>query len=226
MTAHDGKTPVSASEALRRLSVVANDPRSQYRLGSGDYTVGSHATPRDVPWTADKHGIVGCDCAGALVYAYELHRHSPGFNHPTHPTSYWDILDIVDDINTNSMIGDARGNQQLFIEISRGDQVLAGDMLVYPTIRLPNHDKTDWLRRDDGSVLEWIGHGQLVGTPRNVRSGGPYSDASVLQCYGGQNRTPAIRMTDASAMDHHDHIWEKPEHRTAVLRIHPRFSKP
>lgn len=215
----DGVVPLSISTAVARM-------RSQvgrgmpYRLGSGGYIAGSYGTSRDVPWTSDPHGVLGSDCAGAVCYAFALSRHRPGFNHVRR--GFWDILDVVDDLNTNSMIGDARSTQELFVEVPYGDPLRPGDLLAYPTIRLQNGE--DWVRNADGHAIEWIGHVQMVEWGNVGVAGGPYTSVKVMQCHGGQTRVPAIVRSDASAMDQHDHTWPKPEHRTAVLRLHPRFA--
>lgn len=193
-----------------------------YRLGSGGYHRGTFGTVNDVPWTPDTHGVVGSDCWGAIKFAFALVGHRPGFN-TSLKRSKFDILDVTDDINSNSAIGDARTKQELFVELKHDDVIQVGDILTYPTIMLPNKERTDWLRDEDGDVLRWIGHGQLVKSPGGARVGSQYSGIEVIQCYGPNNRRPAIRITDASAMDKHDERWPKPEHRTTVLRIHPRF---
>ena len=219
----DGIIPCNPIEAVMRLTQFV-DVQMPYRLGSGGYVKG----PVDAPWTADKFGIVGSDCLGAITHAYALSRHRPGFNRNAYGA--WDILDVEDDINSNSLIGDARHKADLFVELAIGELLQVGDVLAYPTIKLVvEHSPSptmvpgfkDWMRHADGSIMEWIGHGELVKNPNNVRVGGPYTNAQVIQCYGGNNRRPAIRMTDASAMDHHDNTWPKLEHRTTVLRLNP-----
>lgn len=217
----DGLTPTSQLAALARLGKFV-DVMMPYRLGSGGYRRGTFGTAADQPWTTDTAGVVGCDCWGAIKFAFGLVGHRPGFN-VGNDYGRWDILDVTDDINANSAIGDARHRQELFVEVPSGAALQIGDVLTYPTIMLPNSGSTDWLRDDAGEVMKWIGHGQLVKSPVGVRVGGPYSNAEVIQCYGPSDRRPAIRITDGSAMDHHDERWPKSEHRTTVLRIHPRF---
>lgn len=218
----DGVTPVQAVAAVSRLLRYA-DVQMPYRYGSGDYHPGHFGLEQDVPWSSDRLGVVGSDCAGAICYAYALRRRRLGFN--KFPYTRWDILDVEDDLNTNSMIGDATHRQELFTIVPAGDALHVGDVLAYPTIMLTvttgvapmRH--TDWLRDDDGNIRKWIGHCQLVKTPNGVVAGGLYTHAEVLQCYGPNDRRPAIRVTDAHAMDAHDHTWPKPEHRTRVLRL-------
>lgn len=231
----DGTVPVSPVAAVARLRRHV-DVMMPYRLGSGGYTsrsVGQSALMRynvdelDYPWSADRSGVVGSDCAGAICYAYALVRHRPGFNKFAYDR--FDILDVEDDLNTNSMIGDATHGQELFVKVPPGRPLQVGDVLAYPTIMLTvttgvaPMQHTDWLRDDDGNPRKWIGHCQLVKEPRAMLSGGPYTNAQVIQCYGPNDRRPAIRVTDAHVMDAHDDRWPLPEHRTQVLRLHPRY---
>lgn len=232
----DGLTPCSPSLAVNRAMRFV-DVSMPYRLGSGDYRQGAS----DQPWTPDPEGVVGCDCLGLVCFAYGLHRSRPGFNR--HAYGMFDFLDVEDDINSNSLIGDAlHGTQPLFRIVTPGQELHIGDVLCYPTIMLtheiqipappsqassamdraglqrPPSTHTDWVRGPDGKPLQWIGHGAIVTTTGWARAGGPYSKAQIVQCYGPNDRRPAIRVTDASAFDHHDDKWPKEEHRTRVLR--------
>lgn len=211
---NDGLTAISRLVNFVNISMP-------YRLGAGGYhSIGSYS-----PWSADNSGVVGCDCWGAIRFAYALSAHRPGFNKFAYDR--FDILDVEDDVNSNSAIGDARHRQELFVELAKGTTIQIGDIVTYPTIMLTHDEyinegmskKTDWMRNDDGSIKQWIGHGALVRTPNGAVVGDHFSKLSIIQCYGPNNRRPAIRATDGSVFDHHDATWPEAQHRTTVLRV-------
>lgn len=191
--------PCSAAEAVdRALRMVGH---GTYVLGTGDYhPVIAGGTLIDIPWT-ERDGEIGSDCAGlAISYAYMLKRHRVGFNQGP-----W--ASVEDDINCNSAIEDADHNRELFERVHRPE---LGVLLTYPTIRLAGHPHP------------FIGHvGIVVGVSRCLEwdEGSPdYSLLDVVQCCGPQGRTPGVIRSDGSIWAHHDHLWPKPEHRTAMLR--------
>jgi hypothetical protein len=217
----DGIVPRTPVQAISRLASFV-DVAMPYRLGAGGY----HGIDSDSPWSADNSGVVGCDCWGAIRFAYALSAHRPGFNKFAY--ARFDILDVEDDVNSNSAIGDARHRQELFVELTKGTTIQMGDIVTYPTIMLTHtvatqigsiRSKTDWLRNPDGSIKQWIGHGALVRTPNGAVVGDHFSKLSIIQCYGPNNRRPAIRVTDGSVFDHHDATWPEAQHRTTVLRV-------
>lgn len=212
--------PCSPAMALSRLHMMAGVDMP-YELGSGGY----HPEPMagggvlDVPWTVAPNGKRGCDCWGAVCYAFMIRRTRPGYN--TGPNRVVALCDVEGDVNSNSAIGDARDAKDLFRFVEPGELILQGDVLSYPSIRLKD-EHGNFYRNTDGSLRTWIGHGQVVAeNPTGVVVGMGYTPLRVYQCFGGEGRRPAIMLTDAHAMDHHDHDWPKNEHRTHVLRIVP-----
>lgn len=196
--------PCTAASAVARARELLSAPAlgnatHSYQLGTGDFA----PHDPDVPWTSSRGGPLGSDCAGLIVWAYELPRHRPGFN-----TGAW--ATVSDDLNSNSMIEDADHAQDLFRRVSLPQP---GDVLAYPTIRLP------------GKQAPWIGHVALVvGTDRagNWDPNAPqYHLLDIVQVCGPNGRTPAAIATDGAVFDRHSVIWPKPEHRTVMLRIVP-----
>lgn len=195
--------PCSATEAVERAKRMINNG-GQYELGTGDYRPRFVGQLIDLPWT-ENGGPVGSDCAGfAMCWAYKIQRHRPGYNHGA-----WSS--VSDDINCNSGIEDADHARDLFVRVTGAP--VAGDLLVYPTIRLPGHP------------MPWIGHVAIViGTTRADAfdpAAPQYRLLDVAQCAGPNGRSPAVIGTDGSIWDHHDRDWPKPEHRTVILRAVP-----
>lgn len=220
-----GVNPCTADEAVDRLrSMVGVD--MPYRLGSGDYAPRAGAGGIiDAPWTADRFGVVGSDCAGAICFAYKLRRSRPGFNRNRPGTPRPQTLGsigapptVVDDINTNSMIEDAEYTSDLFVPVPIGAPILAGDLLCYPTIQLRD-DAGDWIRDASGKPKQWIGHVQMAIEPTRTVSGGPYADCIIAQCCGGEDRRPAIVTGYATHMDEWAKTWPKFQHTVKVLRV-------
>lgn len=186
----------------------------QYVLGTGDYKPRIVAGKLiDTPWT-ERLGIKGSDCAGfALCWCYKLRRHRPGYASGRVPREYWDQSDVDDDINCNSAIEDALTTRELFEIVDRGPP-LAGDLLVYPSLRLT---------LNDGSVFRNIGHVGIVVSTARVGADWTWLEPDyhlldVAQCKGPNGRAPAVVLTDGSVWDRHDQIWPKKAHRTLVLR--------
>jgi hypothetical protein len=187
-----------------------------YALGTGDYSTAVATGGPDVPWTRRaKDGLVGADCAGvAMSWASQIPRHRPGLNHGSWAT-------VSDDLNTNSGIEDAEHEGDLYTVV-HGDDVFPGDLLCYKTIQLRTPDGTDWIRNEDGSIKKWIGHVQMIEVvPVGWKRSDGWTALTVLQCCGGDGRRPAVIRSDAHAMDMHDHVWPKQEHRVHVLRVKP-----
>lgn len=207
-----GRNPCTAHEAVARMLTFAG-VEMPYELGSGDYHPRQeHGGIVDVPWTPGPSGVIGSDCAGAAIcFAYKLARHRPGFASGRAPKLYWDQSDVDDDINCNSAIEDALTVRELFTIVPRGEVILPGDLLTYPTLTI---------HAADGELHRFIGHVQMaIINPLAVKSGGPYSSIVVAQCFGGNGRKPAIMVTDAHAMDRHDQQWPREQHRAQVLRV-------
>lgn len=189
MTAGRPCSPVAAVTVAK--SLVGH---MTYWLGTGD-------------WDTPLNGRT--DCVWAFVRCYGVKRHRPGYNRG------WRDPDgrtpsVVDDINFNALIEDADHNRELVV---RADRPQLGDILCYPTIRLPGHP------------LPWIGHGSIVIGVDRVLEWDPATPQwhllDVAQCCGPDGRTPGVLATDASHWDSHDRTWPKPEHRSALLRVVP-----
>ena len=183
----------SADEAVSHaLAMVGH---GIYQLGAGDID-SNNDDPRDC------FGFAVCECFG-------IRRRRPGFN------AWQRDLDgrtpsVIDDLNCNSAIEDADHARELF---ERADRPRPGDLIAYPTIRLPGH------------AQPWIGHVAIVVGVDRVRdwdlAAPDWSRLDVVQCCGPAGRRPGILRTDASHWNGHDATWPKPEHRTALLRVLP-----
>lgn len=210
-----GARPASAAEAVERATRVIGKG-GQYVLGTGDYRPRSVAARLiDTPWTERSDGLIGCDCAGLVTWAYKLRRHRPGYNARGR-------FGVEDDINCNSMLGDAMGAQDLF-ETVLGDP-RPGDVIAYPSFYLYGPDGKR-LRREDGSEMHWIGHTCIVIGTSRVTNWDPVTPAwhalDVAQCKGPEGRRPAVLATDGSIWSHHDTVWPKAQHRSYLLRARP-----
>jgi len=192
MTAPRPCSPVLACSRSRRM---VGQPYP-YVLGTGDYK----PTPTsDTPWT-QRDGMLGSDCAGfAISWCYELPRHRPGFN-----VGPW--ASVSDDINCNSAIEDAEHARDLFELVTGAPQ--NGDLLTYPTIRLPGHP------------TPFIGHVCIV-IDANGWKPGSWASLVVAHCHGPNGRSPAVTIGDGAIWDRHDEVWPKPEHRSRLLRVKP-----
>lgn len=211
MTTH-GDRPASADEAVTRAKSIVGKG-GQYVLGTGDYRPRVIAAKLiDQPWSTRSDGLIGSDCAGFVVWCYKLRRHRPGYN-------AGGKFGVEDDLNCNSMLGDAMGRQELF-ETVTGDP-RPGDVIAYPSFYLYDVDGNR-LRREDGSLLHWIGHTSIViGTGRVTNWDPvlpPWHLLDVAQCKGPEGRKPGVIATDGSIWSHHDHMWPKPQHRSYLLR--------
>jgi hypothetical protein len=199
--------PCSAAEAVQRAQSLLVRMRSgatdgaTYQLGTGDYRPTVVAgTLIDRPWTHRGQDF-GSDCAGfAISWCYRLQRHRDGYNHGPWAT-------VSDDLNCNSAIEDSEHALELFAPAV--GIPLPGDLVTYPTIRLPGHPQV------------WIGHVAIVLAVRATAwdpTSPRYDLLDVAQCCGPDGRSPPVLATDASHWIAHDRTWPKPEHRTRVIR--------
>lgn len=181
--------PLLRQQALARMLALVGKP-IPYVLGTGD---AEGATTRD--------GLTGFDCFGAAVcYAYGITRHEPGANRGPWAT-------VSDDWNCNSAIEDSEHKQERFVPVAVGDEQ-PGDLIMYPTIRLPGHP------------IPFIGHVQLVlEVPVGWQRSSGYALLKVAHCHGPDGRTPGVTISDGSACDRHDEQWHLPQHVTRLLRI-------
>lgn len=205
--------PTTATEAAYRAHSIAG-AGGQYVLGTGNYS--PEIIPggvRDLPWTKrESDGLVGCDCAGLVVWAYKVRRHRPGYNKGGR-------FDVEDDLNCNSMLGDAMGAQDLFTLVDSGlPQV--GDVIAYPSFYL--YDSYGHRMLHNGSPLHWIGHTCIVTDTGRVDHWDwkrpAWYQLDVAQCKGPDERAPGVVLTDGSIWSHHDSVWPKPEHRSWLIR--------
>lgn len=200
--------PCHASFAVARaLSLV--DKGGQYVLGTGNYKPQGVV---DLPWSArESDGLIGCDCAGLIVWAYKVPRHRLGYNHGGG-------YDVEDDLNCNSMLGDAMGAHDLFTLAEGMPQ--PGDVIAYPSFYL--YDSYGRPLLSDGKPMHWIGHTCIVVSSGRVGSWDPahprHDLLDVVQVRGPDRRAPAAIQTDGSIWMHHDETWPKPQHRSYLLR--------
>lgn len=203
--------PCSADEAVARaLSLV--DKGGEYTNGCGDYyPIGG----LDLPWTRNKRGQLACDCSRfAICWCYKLRGARSGFN-----KGPW--ASVADHVNPNSAIEDADHKQELF------ERVLTpfpGALIMYPTFSLKGDDG-DWLRNDDGTIKQWIGHVKIVtGISRCIEWDHDHPDWSLLdtaECMGPDGRRPGVVAGTGASLVDHDRRWPKSEHRTVMLRMRP-----
>jgi len=215
--------PCSPDDAVLRATRLAEIDVGQYVLGTGDYRPGPGG---DSPWT-ERDGLVGCDCAGLIVWAFTIPRHRPGYNRGG-------AYDVEDDINSNSMLGDAAGAQDLFR--AAVDVPQPGDVIAYPTIRIKQRAPSlprgaTWNPPIPMAPppppppdLVFVGHVALVvGAQRALDVGWDMSAPrwhllDIVQVCGPNGRKPAAIKSDGAVFDHHDSDWHLPEHRSFLLR--------
>lgn len=204
--------PCKASIAVERaLSLVGQE--GQYVLGTGGYRpYETTAGIIDHPWTTrETDGLAGCDCAGLVVWAYQVPRHRPGYNKGGK-------YDVEDDLNCNSMLGDAMGGKDLFTLAT--DKPLPGDVIAYPSFYL--YDSYGHRMLHNAAPLHWIGHTAIVVSSERVTSWNwtapKWYELDVAQCKGPDGRKPAIVRTDGSIWSQHDANWPKPIHRSWLMR--------
>ena len=212
--------PVSIEQSLTTaasyVAVVFDVKLSKYvRVKPSVYVDGTGSWPDAAPQM---------DCVGAAVSRFsELPRHRPGFNKnlltkllaqgmdPVQAEAYAFVLDIEDDVNTTSLIGDALSDQDLSQIV---DEPQPGDWLAYPTVKLKNAPGKSW----EGHIAK------VVGTKR-ARDWDPtapnYSLLDTIQCTGPNGRTPGIVAMDGRYFDEWLATWPLPQHRPRILRPFP-----
>lgn len=176
--------------------------RCEYQLGTGNY---DPRNPDDPETVHHRTGKRGADCAGfAVCWVHKLRRHRPGFGRGKGAR-------VVDDINSDSTLYDARRNRELF-ELVDGPP-RPGDLLIIPSYFDP---KT-------GKRLK-IGHVMLVLSnlaaewDASIRPR-PWDLVSIIHCRGPNGKRPGVVVTDASLCARHDAKWVKrPEMWTQVVR--------
>jgi len=172
-----------------------------YHLGGGDWR------PKwRTPWTdANDRGAYGGDCRVPFLWGYQVPADRPGYNRGSWAT-------VSDCINYNSLIEDSEHEQDLVVPVTDAPQ--EGDVLCYPTIDITTHENGVEVHH------KFIGHGALVvGVSR--WDGKTFASLDIIQVCGPSGRTPAAIATDGSVFDRHTATWEKPEHRSKLLRVRP-----
>lgn len=175
-------------------------------VGAGTYKLG--ALDEDAAL-----GIFDCN-SFAVRHCYGLPGHRPGYNRgSTVSWEYPDGASVVDDVNSNSLLEDAFNHVHDLAFAPDGDPK-AGDLLAYPTIRLPG-----------SGAGPWIGHVAIVVSCARVRAWDRmkpnYSLLDIIECVGPNGNHPAIRRSNGGVFDHHSLIWPKPQHMSRLLRIIP-----
>lgn len=185
----------SAADAVARCAKLIGD--GTYKLGALD----------------EEADALVFDCTSFCIrYGYGLDGHRPGYNRGwkedwcTGATST-----VVDDINSNSAVEDARCGARELFELVTGAPRL-GDIIAAPTIRL------------DGHPDPWIGHAVIVsGIDRAERRWDPFDPQfallDVIECRGPNKRNPAIRATNGTWFDARGMDWPKVQHRPWLLRV-------
>jgi len=222
------RSPKSTDPVVRALWAVGTRA-GQYVLGAGRYhphavEVQAAAATRptvvevDEPWS-ERDGLVGCDCRGFTpIWTHRLHSAYAGLAKGG---------PVEDDINTDSIVYDARHAAQLFTIVNGWgpgglvrQQPRSGDLLVYASIR----DKADRI------VWPHLGHISMVMIVQpTFDSFAPrYSELRVAHCHGPQKHRPGIEITDGSIWDHHNHLWltnEHPERGALIVRLRDSVSR-
>ncbi len=177
-------------------AIVRSVP-SEYQLGTGTF-------PDVQPQM---------DCVGfAVNRCFQLPRHRPGFNKHTAQLAP-DLaaqLDVEDDINCNSMIGDALTDQDLCEIVTTP---APGCLLVYPTIHLAGHP------------LPFVGHVAIIVSVARCSTFDvdrpDYSLIDTVQCCGPNGRKPGVLALPGDAFAEHAMLWPKPEHTARMIRMLP-----
>jgi hypothetical protein len=167
-------------------------------LGRGTYLWGADDA-------AAEHLVFDC-FRYAVNYCYRIPTHRPGYNQGGWAT-------VSDDTNSNSAIEDAKHRRDLFELVA--DLPREGDIIAYPTIRLPGVD-----------AGPWPGHAVIVtGVSRTFVGWDPakpvFRNLDILECVGPNGNHPAIRRSTGQGIDQHNETWSKPEHRAYLLRVRP-----
>lgn len=174
----------SPNEAIARAYAV---------LGTGHYLLGGTDLPQpDGQRLSRGRGFRPgwrMDCAGLVLWAYDIPRHEPGANRGPWAT-------VEDDWNTDSMIEDSQHHQARFFPVDR-HRVREGDIVVYHTSHA------------DG--LTTMGHTALV-------VGVKPSDGSitVIQCHGPNGAVAAVETPD-TVFQLHDRAH--PHNPSVYLRV-------
>jgi len=195
------RTLYTADQAVRRA--IDRVGTGIYDLGTGDLIVGGNDSGPE--WATnntkrqrDCFGFAVCECFG-------IRRHRPGYNRGWTDANGGPT--VVDDLNCNSMIEDAKHGQDL-AEVAFTPA--PGLLIMYPTIHLP------------GVPHPWIGHVKIiVGVDRVTSWDHDYPDWSLLDTVECMPHVPAIVRGTGAGMVTHDKVWPLPQHRTVMVRIRP-----
>lgn len=163
------------------------------------------------------------DCVGfALSRCSQIPRHRPSYNRdlltkllaqgmdPTQAGAYAFVLDVEDDVNTNSMIGDALTDQDLVQFVGTPQE---GDLLVYPTVKLVNASGKRW----EGHAAKVTGVSRLGSLWNPARP--DYALIDTAQCVGPNDHEPGVIATDGRYFAEWRATWPRPEHTVRILRL-------
>lgn len=158
--------------------------QGNYLLGAGDKNPNS-TTPFE--WA---HGVYGCDCISAVLWAYMCPKHHPNFP------------EYEGDINVDSALMDAgtlqggKGSQKFFTPVANPADVLIGDLVTFPSVRASELEdstlppSTRCRIGHIGLIAGWRGINQENPDEHITPYNGNFADLVVLECSSG---FPAIK---------------------------------
>ncbi len=163
------------------------------------------------------------DCVGlAVARARQIARHRLGFNKdlarklltlgysPELANAYAYVLDVEDDVNTTSLISDALADQDLVRIVGATEMPEPGDVVAYPTVKLPDHPGKSW----EGHI------GGITGVDPKFDPAKPdYRLLQTVQCRGPNGRDPGVDAMDGLYFQEHAETWPLPYHTTRILRF-------
>lgn len=170
--------------------------RARAIMGTGGYRLGGTDLPKPDPGRPGKY-LLGwlMDCIGAVLWAYDIPRHRPGFNRGAFAT-------VSDDINTDSAIQDSRHAQEMFQEVAP-EAIQMGDLVIYES--------------DHAHGVRWGHVGLIASVTAVVRPGFRATRrVRVLQCHGPDG----ARMLVETGLDIFQlHTQRHPHNPSLYLRI-------
>lgn len=196
---------MTPAEYIARLLTQVG--KGEYQLGAGGYDPKRPDTCFHLHWDAEnKPGVIGCDCSAFTIrFGLKLSGRRPGFGRG--PGAH-----VVDSINSDSALFDARHNHDLF-DLVDGPPI-EGDLLIIPS-------------RFDPVSGKRTGIGHVLATTRNRAAEWdhrlmprPWDQVDVVQCRGPNGKKPGVIESTAEVCTRHDAKWVKvPEMWTQVIRV-------
>lgn len=194
---------MTPAELVARLRTQVG--QGAYQLGAGGYDRKRPTTCFHQHWdTKHKPNTIGCDCSAfAIEFGLKLAGHRPGFGKG--PNAH-----VVDYINSDSALYDARHNHELF-ELVEGPP-LAGDFIIIPS----TFDRGG-KRIGIGHVMATTGNRALEWDHQVLPR--PWNLVDVVQCRGPNGKQPGVIASTAVYAAAHDAKWVKvPAMWTQVIR--------